>query len=91
MLNEQEQRDRLQNKINTDDDFYKVYMNCIKKIAKHELDPYNNETSLQSEAAYEKLKSLFRENKLSWNKILRKFILEDAIAYNNNRYNDDVA
>lgn len=85
MLNEQEQRGRLRNKINTDEEFGREYKKQLKRIAKNELQPYNNSIAYESEQAFEKLKLLFRENKLSWNKILRKFILEDAIEYNNNR------
>lgn len=70
--------ERLQNIINTDDDFYKVYNNCIKAVAEYMLSNGDIIKANSKDMAMQKLKNLCHSYQIPYNEETYNFILKDV-------------
>jgi hypothetical protein len=70
--------ERLQNIINTDDDFYKVYNNCIKAVVEYELSNGDLIKANSKDMAMQKLKNLCNSYQIPYNEETHNFILKDV-------------
>lgn len=70
--------ERLQNIINTDDDFYKVYNNCIKAVAEYKLSNGDIIKANSKDMAMHKLKNLCHSYQIPYNEETHNFILKDV-------------
>jgi hypothetical protein len=70
--------ERLQNIINTDDDFYKVYNNCIKAVVEYKLSNGDIIKANSKDMAMQKLKNLCHSYQIPYNEETHNFILKDV-------------
>lgn len=70
--------ERLQYVINTDDDFYKVYNNCIKAVAEYKLSNGDIIKANSKDMAMQKLKNLCHSYQIPYNEETYNFILKDV-------------
>lgn len=82
--------ERLQNIINTDDDFYRVYNNCIKAVVEYKLSAGDSVKANTKEMAMQKLKDLYHSYQIPYNKETHSMFLDD-VEYSIINKNNDVA
>lgn len=82
--------ERLQNIINTDDDFYRVYNNCIKAVVEYKLSAGDSIKANTKEMAMQKLKDLYHSYQIPYNKETHSMFLDD-VEYSIINKNNDVA
>lgn len=82
--------ERLQNIINTDDDFYRVYNNCIKAVVEYKLSAGDSVKANTKEMAMQKLKDLYHSYQIPYNKETHNMFLDD-VEYSIINKNNDVA
>ena len=70
--------EKLQNIINTDDDFYRVYNNCIKAVAEYKLSNGDIIKANSKDMAMQKLKNLCHSYQIPYNEETYNFILKDV-------------
>lgn len=83
--------ERLQDIINTDNDFYRIYRNCVKAVVDYKINSSDTIKANTKEMAMEKLKQLFHSYQISYNKETHNFFLDDVNYSISNMDNDDVA
>ena len=78
--------ERVQELINTDDNFCSVYTNCMKAVADYKLNSGDTVKANTKEMAMEKLKQLFHSFQIPYNKDTHNFFLNDVdyLVSNNN-------
>ena len=69
--------DRIQHLINNDDNFYKVFTNCTKRIAHYRINNTDICASNSIEMAYDKLERMFDEYHIPFNTEANEFIEND--------------
>lgn len=82
--------ERLQDVINTDNDFYSIYGNCVKAVADYKINSGDTIKANTKEMAMEKLKQLFHSYQIPYNKETHNFFLDD-VNYSISNMDDDVA
>lgn len=82
--------ERLQDIINTDNDFYSIYGNCVKAVADYKINSGDTIKANTKEMAMEKLKQLFHSYQIPYNKETHNFFLDD-VDYSISNMDDDVA
>lgn len=83
--------ERLQDIINTDNDFYSIYGNCVKAVVDYKINSGDTIKANTKEMAMEKLKQLFHSYQIPYNKETHNFFLDDVNYSISNIDNDDVA
>lgn len=78
--------ERVQELINTDDNFCSIYTNCMKAVADYKLNSGDTVKANTKEMAMEKLKQLFHTFQIPYNKDTHNFFLNDVdyLVSNNN-------
>lgn len=70
--------ERLQELINTDDDFYRIYKNCIKAVVDYKLSNGDAVKANKKEMAMAKLKELLQAYKIPYNTETKQFFMADV-------------
>lgn len=70
--------ERLQDVINTDDNFYNVYNNCIDRVVDYKLHTGDIIKANKKEMAFAKLQSLYESYSIPWNKETKQFFMNDV-------------
>lgn len=82
--------ERLQDIINTDNDFYSIYGKCVKAVADYKINSDDIIKANTKEMAMDDLKKLLHSYQIPYNKETHNFFLDD-VNYSITNIDDDVA